>query len=218
MPRKKNLSSDTEKEKFPTALRNLLEKKKLTHAQLGEMLGVRRQSIGQYATGQSYPSVNIVYDLMEKLNVSAEFILGLSEAEQLNNEVIRKELGIQEQSTECLRNFVSKEKLENKDLIKLEMLNYLIENIEDDLLENLYNYLFHDLEITESNKDNRVLLYACAPDNKDMLGMFYNTTLTQYFLVNLIEKLANLKKDIDKTLGDKKEWQALKSEKTDRLE
>lgn len=204
MPRKKNLSSDTEKEKFPTALRNLLEKKKLTHAQLGEMLGVKRQSIGQYATGQSYPSVNIVYDLMNKLNVSAEFILGLSEAEKLNNEVIRKELGIQEKSTECLRNLVNKEKLENKDLIKLKMLNYLIENIEDDLLENLYNYLFHDVEITEGNKDNRVLLYACAPDNKDMLGMFYNTTLAQYFLVNLIEKLANLKKGIDKTLEDKK--------------
>lgn len=194
MPRKKNSSPITEQEKFPTALRNLLEKKKLTHAQLGEMLGVKRQSIGQYATGQSYPSVNIVYDLMNKLNVSAEFILGLSEAEKLNNEVIRKELGIQEKSTECLRNFVSKQKLENKDLTKLKMLNYLIENIEDDFLENLYNYLFHDLEITESNKDNRVLLYACAPDNKDMLGMFYNTTLAQYFLVNLIEKLANLKK------------------------
>ena len=121
------------------------------------MLGVKRQSIGQYATGQSYPSVNIVYDLMNKLNVSAEFILGLSEAEKLNNEVIRKELGIQEKSTECLRNLVNKEKLENKDLIKLKMLNYLIENIEDDLLENLYNYLFHDVEITEGNKDNRVL-------------------------------------------------------------
>ena len=124
------------------------------------MLGVKRQSIGQYATGQSYPSVNIVYDLMNKLNVSAEFILGLSEAEKLNNEVIRKELGIQEKSTECLRNLVNKEKLENKDLIKLKMLNYLIENFEDDLLENLYNYLFHDVEITEGNKDNRVLLYA----------------------------------------------------------
>lgn len=204
MPRKKNSSPITEQEKFPTALRNLLEKKKLTHAQLGEMLGVKRQSIGQYATGQSYPSVNVIYKLMEQLNVSAEFILGLSEAENLNNEVIRKELGIQEKSTECLRNFVSKQKLENKDLTKLKMLNYLIENIEDDFLENLYNYLFHDLEITESNKDNRVLLYACAPDNKDMLGMFYNTTLTQYLLVNLIEKLANLKKDIDKTSGDKK--------------
>ena len=204
MPRKKNVSSTTEKEKFPIALRNLLEKKKLTHAQLGEMLGVKRQSIGQYATGQSYPSVNIVYDLMNKLNVSAEFILGLSEAEKLNNEVIRKDLGIQEKATECLKKFVSKQQIENKDLTKLKMLNYLIENIEDDLLENLYNYLFHDIEITEGNKDNRVLLYACAPDNKDMLGIFHNTTLTQYFLVNLIEKLAKLKKDIDKTLEDKK--------------
>ena len=204
LPTKNNLMRLKEKIRLSKQGHDLLEKKKLTHAQLGEMLGVKRQSIGQYATGQSYPSVNIVYDLMNKLNVSAEFILGLSEAEKLNNEVIRKELGIQEKSTECLRNLVNKEKLENKDLIKLKMLNYLIENIEDDLLENLYNYLFHDVEITEGNKDNRVLLYACAPDNKDMLGMFYNTTLAQYFLVNLIEKLANLKKGIDKTLEDKK--------------
>lgn len=204
MPRKKNLSSDTEKEKFPTALRNLLEKKKLTHAQLGEILGVRRQSIGQYATGQSYPSVDVIYKLMDKLHVSAEFILGLSEAEDLDNEVIRKNLGIQEKSTECLKNFVHKKNFEDKDLIKLKMLNLIIENIDDDFLEMLYNYLFHDVEIKDGNKDAQISLCACNVSSKELVGALYNTTLSKFLLVNLIEKITQLKTDIDKTLEGKK--------------
>lgn len=204
MPRKKNGSPITEQEKFPTALRNLLEKKKLTHAQLGEILGVRRQSIGQYATGQSYPSVDVIYKLMDKLHVSAEFILGLSEAEDLDNEVIRKNLGIQEKSTECLKNFVHKKNFEDKDLIKLKMLNLIIENIDDDFLEMLYNYLFHDVEIKDGNKETQISLCACNVSSKELVGALYNTTLSKFLLVNLIEKITQLKTDIDKTLEDKK--------------
>lgn len=203
MPRKKELTYQTEQQAFAKAIRKIMKENSLTQEELGKMIGVARQTISQYASGQSIPDVNVIYSIKENFGLSADYILGYAEATKPSNETILKELGIDENACEILKNYIKKDSTNRKNC-KMKMLNFLIENIEDDFLENLYNYLFHDLEIIESNKDNRVLLYACAPDNKDMLGMFYNTTLTQYLLVNLIEKLANLKKDIDKTLGDKK--------------
>lgn len=203
MPRKKELTYQTEQQAFAKAIRKIMKENSLTQEELGKMIGVARQTISQYASGQSIPDVNVIYSIKENFGLSADYILGYAEATKPSNETILKELGIDENACEILKNYIKKDSTNRKNC-KMKMLNFLIENIEDDFLENLYNYLFHDLEIMESNKDNRVLLYACAPDNKDMLGMFYNTTLTQYLLVNLIEKLANLKQDIDKTLGDKK--------------
>lgn len=202
MPRKKELTYQTEQQAFAKAIRKIMKENNLTQEELGKIIGVARQTISQYASGQSIPDVNIIYSIKEKFGLSADYVLGYAEATKPSNEMILKELGIDENACEILKSYIKKDSTNRKN-DKIKMLNYLIENIEDDLLENLYNYLFHDVEITEGNKDNRVLLYACAPDNKDMLGMFYNTTLAQYFLVNLIEKLANLKKDIDKTLEDK---------------
>lgn len=203
MPRKKELTYQTEQQAFAKAIRKIMKENSLTQEELGKMIGVARQTISQYASGQSIPDVNVIYSIKENFGLSADYILGYAEATKPSNETILKELGIDENACEILKNYIKKDSTNRKNC-KMKMLNFLIENIEDDFLENLYNYLFHDLEIMESNKDNRVLLYACAPDNKDMLGMFYNTTLKQYLLVNLIEKLANLKQDIDKTLGDKK--------------
>ena len=202
MPRKKELTYQTEQQAFAKAIRKIMKENNLTQEELGKIIGVARQTISQYASGQSTPDVNIIYSIKEKFGLSADYVLGFAEATKPSNEMILEELGIDENACEILKSYIKKDSTNRKN-DKIKMLNYLIENIEDDLLENLYNYLFHDVEITEGNKDNRVLLYACAPDNKDMLGMFYNTTLAQYFLVNLIEKLANLKKDIDKTLEDK---------------
>ncbi len=202
MPRKKELTYQTEQQAFAKAIRKIMKENNLTQEELGKIIGVARQTISQYASGQSIPDVNIIYSIKEKFGLSADYVLGYAEATKPSNEMILKELGIDENACEILKSYIKKNSTNRKN-DKIKMLNYLIENIEDDLLENLYNYLFHDVEITEGNKDNRVLLYACAPDNKDMLGMFYNTTLAQYFLVNLIEKLANLKKGIDKTLEDK---------------
>ena len=203
MPRKKELTYQTEQQAFAKAIRKIMKENNLTQEELGKIIGVARQTISQYASGQSTPDVNIIYSIKEKFGLSADYVLGFAEATKPSNEMILKELGIDENACEILKSYIKKDSTNRKN-DKIKMLNYLIENIEDDLLENLYNYLFHDVEITEGNKDNRVLLYACAPDNKDLFGMFYNTTLAQYFLVNLIEKLAKLKKDIDKTLEDKK--------------
>ncbi len=202
MPRKKELTYQTEQQAFAKAIRKIMKENNLTQEELGKIIGVARQTISQYASGQSIPDVNIIYSIKEKFGLSADYVLGYAEATKPSNEMILKELGIDENACEILKSYIKKNSTNRKN-DKIKMLNYLIENIEDDLLENLYNYLFHDGEIKDGDKDAQISLCACNVSSREIIGALYNTTLTQFFFANLIEKLANLKKDIDKTLEEK---------------
>ena len=197
MPRKKLMTYQTENKAFAKAIKELMKEHNLTREQLGKILGVARQTVSQYATGQSTPDVDIIYRIKEKFNVSADYILGYAEAKNPDNEIINKKLGINESACEHLQNYI-KENPINKKSEKIKMLNYIIKNIDDDFLEILYNYLFHDIEITENHANNKVLLCACNADNHDLYNVFYNTTLSKYFYANLLEKLSTIKNNIDK--------------------
>ena len=202
MPRKKELAYQTEQQPFAKAIRKIMKENNFTQEELGKILGVARQTISQYASGQSIPDLNIIYSIKEKFALSADYILGYAEATKPDNETILKELGINEGACEILKKYIKKDS-KNKKTDKIKMLNFIIENIEDDLLEILYNYLFHDIEITENNTNNNVLLCAYNANNKDLMATYYNTTLTKYLQLNLIEKIVNIKNDIEKRSKDK---------------
>jgi len=78
MPRKKEPSSVTEKEVFPTRLRELMRERGATQRKLADAVGVRPQTISLYATGQSYPDVNGIRKIAEYFEVSADWLLGLT--------------------------------------------------------------------------------------------------------------------------------------------
>jgi len=76
MSRKEKQTFDTEKEPFPSNLRKLFEGRKVSQAALAEYLGITRQAVSLYATGQSYPDINTFNKITEYFNVSADFMLG----------------------------------------------------------------------------------------------------------------------------------------------
>lgn len=84
MPRKKEPSSVTEKEVFPTRLRELMRERETTQRKLADAVGVRPQTISLYATGQSYPDVNGLRRIAEYFEVSADWLLGLVDAQTTN--------------------------------------------------------------------------------------------------------------------------------------
>lgn len=79
MPRKKDPTSVTEKELFPTRLRKLMLLNETTQRKLGDYVGVRPQTISLYTTGQSYPDVNGLRKIAEFFKVSADWLIGLTE-------------------------------------------------------------------------------------------------------------------------------------------
>jgi len=76
MSRKEKQTFDTEKEPFPSNLRKLLEERKVSQAALAEYLGITRQAVSLYATGQSYPDIKTFNKITEFFIVSADFMLG----------------------------------------------------------------------------------------------------------------------------------------------
>ena len=80
MPRKKVPSCVTEKAIFATRLRELMEKPpKTSQETLAAAIGVTRQAISNYKTGQSSPDWETVAKIARFFKVSSDFLLGLSD-------------------------------------------------------------------------------------------------------------------------------------------
>lgn len=82
MPRKKEPSSTTEQGIFPSRLRGLIEEKKTTQAKLAQAIDMRPQTVSLYVTGQSFPDVNTLRKIAIFFEVSADYLLGLTDIQK----------------------------------------------------------------------------------------------------------------------------------------
>lgn len=98
MARKNKLSNETEKEPFPTRLRELLEERNVTQRQLADYLNCTRQSVSLYATGQSTPDIKIFMKIADFFDVSYDYLLGKSVCKKRENINISKELGLSDEA------------------------------------------------------------------------------------------------------------------------
>lgn len=82
MPRKKEPTCVTEKYTFPTRLRKLMENRGITQKTLADAINMRPQTVSLYTTGQSSPDVNALKKIAEFFNVSADYLLGLTDVKK----------------------------------------------------------------------------------------------------------------------------------------
>ena len=66
--------------KLPETLRRLMDKhpqtkKKTTHKELAEYIGVRQQTVSQYISGKSVPTANKCLSIADFFGVSADYLL-----------------------------------------------------------------------------------------------------------------------------------------------
>lgn len=64
---------------FAIRLCDLMARYNTKQIELAELLGITRQSIGQYADGTSLPPVDKIIELANYYNVSTDYILGLTD-------------------------------------------------------------------------------------------------------------------------------------------
>jgi transcriptional regulator with XRE-family HTH domain len=81
MARKSKLSSETEKEVFPSRLSELMDETipKTTQETLAQYLGITRQAVGFYKSGQSSPDFSTLIKIAKYFNVSTDWLLGISD-------------------------------------------------------------------------------------------------------------------------------------------
>jgi transcriptional regulator with XRE-family HTH domain len=76
MPRKKKRTHETESGVFPTILKKLMDEKKLKQGDVAEGIGMTRQAISLYTTGQSTPDINTLSKMAYYFGVSCDYLVG----------------------------------------------------------------------------------------------------------------------------------------------
>lgn len=105
MAKQAEQSIDRYNDIFPTTLRKLLESHPkgghtTTYKMLGEAVGVRQQTISQYASGQTQPTIDVILKIAKFFDVSVDYLLtGVSS----QNKDICDELGLSETAVQYLR-------------------------------------------------------------------------------------------------------------------
>lgn len=90
-------------------------KRKMTKTQLADSLGINRVSLGNYESGKRTPDSYVVTELCKKLNVSADYLLGLTDTENQAYAEIAETTGLDETAIKYLSNT----SLEHRNLINL---------------------------------------------------------------------------------------------------
>ncbi len=65
---------------FSTRLKHLRQSRELTQVQLGEKLGVKKQSISNWENDNIMPSVEMLVKVADFFHVSTDYLLGREEA------------------------------------------------------------------------------------------------------------------------------------------
>lgn len=107
MARKKVLSFETSQKVFPMRLTSLMVERNINQPQLADVLGVRRQTISNYANGQSSPDWETLVKIALFFNVSADYLLGLREDPTTDRDVqfVSDYTGLAAEAVETMHRF-----------------------------------------------------------------------------------------------------------------
>lgn len=64
--------------KFKERFNEVLKNSPLTQTELAKQIGISKQCISDFKSGKSVPSINTLYLICKILDVSADFLLGLT--------------------------------------------------------------------------------------------------------------------------------------------
>jgi len=73
--------------KFGERLLKLREERNETQQQLADAIGITRQSISRYETNDRTPNIDLVYNIAKHYNVSADYLLGLSDVKSTEQDM-----------------------------------------------------------------------------------------------------------------------------------
>ena len=113
--------------KFGERLLKLREKRNETQQQLADAIDITRQSLSRYETNDRTPNIDLVYNIAKHYNVSADYLLGLSEIQSSNKKI----------ETACKITGLSEKAIN-------EIIKFCSFTAEDDIINRLYNKLDAD--------------------------------------------------------------------------
>jgi len=68
---------------FGQRLEHILDKKNMKQKDLAELAGVNQLTVSRYVHDARLPQMTVVIDICKALNISADYLLGLKESEEI---------------------------------------------------------------------------------------------------------------------------------------
>lgn len=115
MPRKAKCTADTEQHVFASRIREMMRKRGMTNEKLERIIAnkydlgeydskISRSAIGYYTQGQSFPSADKLRILCQALDVSADYLLGLTNetTPSIEERAVCEYLGLSEKAVDRL--------------------------------------------------------------------------------------------------------------------
>lgn len=138
--------------KFGERLLKLREERNETQQQLADAIGITRQSLSRYETNDRTPNIDLIYNIAKHYNVSADFLLGLSEIQSSNKKI----------ETACEVTGLSEKAIN-------EIITFCSFTAEDDIFDRLYTevdadfFVKHNISRTEiiNNVVEKILPLTC---------------------------------------------------------
>ena len=89
---------------FQERFSELVKEREFSQKEVAEGVGITRQAVSLYTTGQRTPDINSLYKICNFFNISADYLLGLSEVKSFDfeNKAINKKLGLSEESIDII--------------------------------------------------------------------------------------------------------------------
>ena len=85
---------------FGNKLKHLRESKNITQKELAEKLGIVKSSVSAYEMDRTYPSISILREICTIFNVSADYMLGLTD------DIVRQDSMLTDKQVEVVRQMI----------------------------------------------------------------------------------------------------------------
>jgi len=80
------------KDVFTTRLKQSITERGLTQRMLATLIGTTEQSVSRWANGNRTPNADMLYRMCKALDVSADYLLGLSNEKVNNMDALKAEI------------------------------------------------------------------------------------------------------------------------------
>ena len=88
---------------FAVRLRTLMKERKCTQQRLADAIGIKRQTISQYADGGSLPLIDKLAAMADYFGVSCDYLMGKNACTTPINEEVQQMTGLSEAAIEALK-------------------------------------------------------------------------------------------------------------------
>lgn len=103
---------------FGERLKKIRKSKKITQKNLADSIQVAQSTIANYENNTRFPGRDKLKELSENLNVSIDYLLGISDVSWIEHDIREKEDNLQETFKNLIDLFISEKNEEAKELIK----------------------------------------------------------------------------------------------------